>query len=38
MDTQREVAKKVAGSKRVLRGEREARQQSSLHGAELGPT
>lgn len=35
--TQREVAKKVEGSKRVPRGGREARQ-NSLHGAELGPT
>lgn len=30
-----EIAKKVAGSKR---GGKEARQQNSLQGAELGPT
>lgn len=39
-----EVAKKVAGSKRVPRrgrgreGGREVRQQNSLQGAKLGPT
>lgn len=38
MGTQWEVAKKVEGSKRVPRGGREARQQNSLHSAELGPT